>query len=178
VLRFFYRPKEEKDMKKYFVVSDHHFYHKNIMVYENRPFDDLEHMTKELIKRHNSVVKKDDVVFFLGDISFTNKEKTKEIIEKMNGYKILIMGNHDRRNRNWHLDVGFSEVIKYPIIVKGYYILSHEPVYLNDKMPYVNIHGHMHGKSMSGGNYVNVSVEQIDYTPVNIEDIIERFKVD
>jgi calcineurin-like phosphoesterase family protein len=177
MLNIFYK-ENNMDRRKYFVVSDHHFNHKNIMVYENRPFDDLEHMEKELIKRHNSVVKKDDIVFFLGDISFTNKENTKRIIESMNGYKILIMGNHDRKNRNWHLECGFSEVIKYPIIFKGYFILSHEPVYLNGKMPYVNIHGHIHGKNMAEDYYVNVSVEQIDYTPVNIDEIIERFNVD
>ncbi len=165
-------------MKKYFVVSDHHFGHKNIILYGNRPFNDLEHMERELIKRHNSVVKKDDVVFFLGDISFANKENTKKIIEKMNGYKILIMGNHDKRSRGWYLDCGFSEVINYPILFKGYFILSHEPVYLNGKIPYVNIHGHIHGRSMSEDYYVNVSVEQIEYTPVNVGDIIERFNVD
>lgn len=178
MLRIFYTPNKEKEMKKYFVISDHHFYHKNVIRYEDRPFKDLEHMKKMLIKNHNSVVTNNDVVFFLGDVSFTNKEKTKEIITQMYGHKILIRGNHDTKSRNWYLDVGFAEVIDYPIIYKGYFILSHEPAYLNDKVPYVNIHGHTHGKSMSESYYVNVSVEQINYTPVDLDDIIEKIKLD
>jgi len=178
VLRFFYRPKEEKDMKKYFVVSDHHFYHKNIIEYEGRPFLDLNHMHGEIIKNHNGVVGKNDVVFFLGDVSFSNKENTEKLIKKMGGKKILIMGNHDTRSRKWYLDVGFDEVISYPIIYNKFFILSHEPVYLNNTMPYVNIHGHIHGQNMENKHYVNVSLEQIKYTPILLTEIVNRFKME
>ena len=163
---------------KTFVISDHHLYHQNIITYENRPFVDLNQMHKELIKNHNSVVSKNDKVFFLGDVSFSNKENTEEIIKKMNGHKILIKGNHDTRGKNWYFDVGFDEVIDYPIIIKSFFILSHEPVYLNGLIPYINIHGHIHGNTMSQNYYVNVSVEQTNYTPVSLDKIISRFNVE
>ena len=42
-------------------------------------------------------------------------------------------------------------------------------------MPYVNIHGHTHSVSMTGANYYNVSVEAIDYRPINFNTIVETF---
>lgn len=157
---------------KMFMISDMHFGHENIIKYENRPFFDAEEMTNTIIKRWNSVVQRDDEVFCLGDVSFKNKDITTSIILGLNGIKTLILGNHDRSKSNkwWH-EVGFQEVSKYPIIVGEFYILSHEPIYLTESMPYANIHGHIHHLKYESKQHFNVSVECIDYTPMNFEDI-------
>jgi calcineurin-like phosphoesterase family protein len=73
--------------------------------------------------------------------------------------------------------MGFEEVYRYPIIYKGFYILSHEPVYLNEHMPYVNLHGHIHSKKYDSKQYVNLSVEMINYTPVLFDDIKKQFEI-
>lgn len=164
-------------MSKRFLYSDPHFGHKNIIDYESRPFADVEVMTEGLIERWNKTVGKFDHVFVLGDFSFLGRDKTKEIVARLNGYKHLILGNHDRhRTVTWWREVGFNEVSQYPIMVDGFYILSHEPIYLNKHMPYVNIHGHTHGVSQDSPQYVNVSVEVIDYKPILFDRIQERFK--
>lgn len=161
-------------MSKVFFISDHHFGHKHIIDFESRPFSDVEQMNVRMIELWNSVVSKEDKVFHLGDFSFLNREKTKEIIAQLHGYKILIMGNHDRgRSRSWWLDAGFHEVSEYPIVYGGFYFLSHEPMYINKHMPYVNIHGHIHGQKYEGDQYINVSVEQWGYQPVWFEKIKE-----
>ena len=76
------------------------------------------------------------------------------------------------------------EVSKYPIMVDGLW-LSHEPItYIPPECPYLNIHGHLHnlnygllGKTWNEGNrYFNVSVEQIDYTPIFIEEIAKKIE--
>lgn len=159
-------------MGKVFLISDHHFGHKRIIDYEARPFQDAAHMDREMAERWNAVVGKEDRVFHLGDFSFLNLQSTKEIVGRLNGYKILIMGNHDRgRSRAWWLEAGFDEVSAYPIIYEGFFFLSHEPMYMNKQMPYVNIHGHIHGQNYEGNQSINVSVEQWDYTPVPFETI-------
>lgn len=159
-------------MQKIFMISDHHFGHKHIIDFESRPFENVDEMSVTMIERWNSVVGKHDKVFHLGDFSFLNREKTKEIIGKLNGKKFLIMGNHDRgRSKSWWLDVGFDEVSEYPIVFGGFYFLSHEPMYMNKNMPYVNIHGHIHGQKYEGLQYFNVSVEHWDYTPISFEYI-------
>jgi calcineurin-like phosphoesterase family protein len=160
-----------------FIISDTHFFHKNIIQYENRPFQDVEEMNDILIKNWNNIVKKNDKVFHLGDVSFSNKEKTKEIICKLNGYKILIMGNHDKQHPvSWWKETGFNEVYKWPIIYCQWYIFSHEPVYLSETMPYINIHGHTHSKKIESANnsFINVCIEQTQYKPILFKDLMRK----
>ena len=162
---------------KTFFIADHHFGHENIIKYEDRPFESVEEMDSYMIERWNRVVKKGDKVFVLGDFSIYGKEKTREIVDQLNGYKILIMGNHDKgRTLTWWKERGFLRVIEYPIIFNEFYMLSHEPLYVNDKMPYLNIHGHIHGRVIEG-NYFNVGVERIHYTPITLEEIKEKMNI-
>lgn len=159
-------------MQNVYLYSDPHFGHTNIIKYENRPFKDAEEMDKVLIDNWNQVVKKEDKVFILGDLSFYNKDKTKEIVNKLNGYKVLILGNHDTgRSMTWWKEIGLDEIYQYPIIYDGFYILSHEPMYLNENMPYANIHGHTHHLKYDSRQFYNVSVECIDYKPIKFEDV-------
>ncbi|WP_036744962.1 metallophosphoesterase [Paenibacillus sp. HGF7] len=153
-------------------MSDHHFGHKLIIDFESRPFADADEMTDVMIQKWNAVVGSEDKVFHLGDFSFLNQERTQEIVGKLNGYKFLVLGNHDRgRSRSWWLDAGFDEVSEYPVLYKDFFLLSHEPVYMNKHMPYVNVHGHIHGQKYEGKNYFNVCVEHWDYTPLTFEQI-------
>ncbi|AZN39772.1 metallophosphoesterase [Paenibacillus albus] len=159
-------------MQKVFFISDHHFGHKHIIDFESRPFAAVDEMNEKMIESWNAVVGKQDKVFHLGDFSFLNQEKTKAIVSRLNGYKILILGNHDRgRTRAWWLEAGFDEVSEHPIIYKDFFFLSHEPMYMNKHMPYVNVHGHIHSQKYAGSSYFNVSVEHWDYTPITFEQI-------
>lgn len=167
-------------MGRRLVISDMHFGHSRIMEYENRPFETVESMDDYIIKNWNETVRDDDIVFVCGDVSFYPKEKSKEIISQLKGRKFFILGNHDsQRSKTFWKDVGFEFISKYPICVDEFYWLSHEPMYITSSMPYVNIHGHIHSKTMSTdkepNQYVNVSVEHTDYRPVNFDDIKKRF---
>lgn len=156
-------------MSRVFVTSDQHFGHTNVIKYCERPFDTIEQMDYEIIKRWNNTVGKLDKVFVLGDFSFHDEQKTKDILEKLHGTKSLIMGNHDRKRITSYYDMGFKEVSKYPIIYADFYILSHEPMFINGTMPYINIHGHTHQLNyMDGANrhHYNVCVEKTNYTPI------------
>lgn len=164
-------------MGRRFVISDHHFWHTNIIKYENRPFKDSEHMNREMIKRHNKVVSKRDKVYMLGDIAMANKERIAQVVEQLNGYLILVMGNHDRdKNALWWSSIGFSEVSKNPILVDDVCILSHEPIAVIQR-PYWNIHGHLHSKYMTiGDRYYNISVETHDYYPYDLDTLVKKLK--
>ena len=138
-------------------------------------------MDKAIIENWNKVVTKNDKVFVAGDVSFYNKEKTTEIINQLYGKKILIKGNHDQRNNQWWMDVGFSSVSDYTIIYKEWFIISHEPpTYYNDCMPYYFLYGHCHSTEMYktiGKQSACVCTERWEYTPVEIERIIELAKL-
>jgi len=159
-------------MQQVFFTSDHHFGHRGIIDFESRPFQSVEEMDPYMIERWNAVVKQEDKVFHLGDFSFWNRERTRDIVSQLNGYKHLILGNHDRgRSRTWWLDVGFDEVSEHPMIYQQFFFLTHEPMYMNRHMPFVNVHGHIHGQKYEGKSYFNVSVEHWDYQPISFEQI-------
>lgn len=163
------------DEKKVFITSDTHFGHGRIIQYENRPFNSIQEMDNELIKRWNSKVSNKDTVIHLGDFCFGNKDRVTELVSKLNGKKILVMGNYDKgRPVNWYIDCGFNEVYNYPILYKEFFILSHEPItYL--KAPFINLYGHIHGSP----NYPTFTrnstcccVERWNYTPINFNTIL------
>lgn len=163
-----------------YIISDTHFGDPNIIFYENRPFNSVKEMNETIIKNWNKTIAKEDIVFFLGDVAVGyNSYLLKELIKDLSGYKILIMGNHDKKYspETWK-KIGFSEICKYPIIYNEFYIFSHEPLYLNKNMPYRNVHGHLHSNMIQNKDsrlYYNVSVEQINYTPINFEVIQKYF---
>ncbi|WP_252230709.1 metallophosphoesterase [Clostridium sp. ZBS15] len=167
-------------MKKIFFIGDTHFGDSHIIDYEQRPFENVEEMDRELINRWNSVVTDDDTIFMIGDFSLHPKEKTKEICNKLKGEKILISGNHDNNSEEYYYECGFKNVYQYPIILEEFWMISHKPLYLNKNMPYANIYGHVHGNEM----YVDYSkqsfcacVERINYTPISWEQIKEKMNI-
>lgn len=164
-----------------YLIADLHFGGESIIRYENRPFQSVDEMEQVLITRWNGIVNCDDTVYVLGDFSSDqDAEKDKRILEKLNGMKILIMGNHDshRTPEEWRA-IGFAECSPWPIIYKEFFMLSHEPLYLNRNMPYANIYGHVHGnvtyQSITEQSAC-VSVERIHYTPVAFDVLIEEMK--
>ena len=160
---------EGDNMGKVFFISDTHFNHKNIIKYAGRPQRDVEHMNKVLINNWNEYVSNKDTIYHLGDFAFN---PTRELIESLNGRKRLVMGNHDKKPMKWYLDNGFEAVYDMPVIYKSFYILSHRPIYINDDMPYVNLHGHIHNAELIGGrNYKNLCVERIGYRPIEFSGI-------
>lgn len=82
-------------MSKIFFTSDHHFGHANIIKFCNRPFANVEEMNEIMIERWNEKVAPDDEVYHLGDVALTDKENLAAILDRLNGKKYLIVGNHE-----------------------------------------------------------------------------------
>lgn len=53
-------------------------------------------MNEEIISRWNAVVKPEDTVFHLGDVALGPWVEWDGLLRRLNGYKILVVGNHDR----------------------------------------------------------------------------------
>lgn len=157
-------------MNTYFI-ADTHFDDEKIMNYENRPFKDVNDMNEKIISRWNEIVSNNDIVYLLGDIGNDG------YIHRLNGIKYLVKGNHDTKINEDYRKAGFTEVYDLPIILDNFWILSHEPMYVNENMPYANIFGHVHNsplyKTFSKHHYC-ISAERINYTPISFEDIIQN----
>ena len=158
-----------------FFIADTHFGSDSIIRYENRPFDSTVEMDKALINNWNKTVDNGDTVFVLGDFCESGNEK--RILSKLNGTKILIRGNHDDRTSSFYRKAGFEEVYDMPVLYNGFFMLSHQPRYINLNMPYVNIFGHVHNNPMYrdySKQHFCVSVERINYTPISYSEILRK----
>lgn len=96
--------------KPIFFTSDLHIGHANSIVFDKRPFKDLEHMHKVLINNYNSTVPANGICYFLGDIGLAKGSIVKDVISQMQGTKVCILGNHDK-NSNAMYNVGFDVVL-------------------------------------------------------------------
>lgn len=80
-----------------FFTADTHFRHKNIVhLGDGRPFDDIHHHDEMIIKNFNSVIKPEDTLIHLGDVALGPWPEGLECVRRINGYKMLVPGNHDR----------------------------------------------------------------------------------
>lgn len=168
-----------------YLTSDLHFNHKNIMLYENRPFESVEAMNEGLIKRWNAVVQPEDIVINLGDVALGRFSEVPDLVSRLNGHKILILGNHDTYPVKRYLDMGFAEVVNSKIIT--YFgktiFLSHRPETVSHREPKCDLHfyGHVHGTGgLEGKNFPTVArngaclcVERWDYRPVALGEVIK-----
>ena len=103
-----------------FFTSDTHFFHKNIIQFCQRPFNDINDMQEKLISNWNNTVPKDGIVFFLGDFAFGNSTEWIKIIKQLNGYIYFILGNHDLQNCNnlKHLENENSTCLSHMAYIK------------------------------------------------------------
>lgn len=84
-----------------YYIGDPHFYHHNIIRYDNRPFKSVEEMNETIVSRWKERVKPEDTVYLIGDISWADDvHKNKLIFDQLPGKKILINGNHDKPMKN------------------------------------------------------------------------------
>ncbi len=165
-------------MPKEYVISDLHFNHKNILDYERNEFNDINEHDEYIVLRWNKTVKMEDIVYFLGDLTMSiDREYLINLISRLNGYKIMIKGNHDEKRVSFYKFLGFNEVYDSPIFIEnGKILLSHVPLKEARDSPYfINVHGHLHNDEViNNKNYICVSAKTVSYRPVNLGRIRER----
>ncbi len=80
-----------------YFTSDTHFWHKNILKYCPRPYNDSQGMNEGLIENWNNMITDDDEVYHLGDVAMGGDvDAVADIMNRLNGRKYLIRGNHDK----------------------------------------------------------------------------------
>lgn len=160
-----------------FLISDHHFSHNNILTFKRndgsplRDFPSVSIMNEYMIQKWNDVVKPGDKVYHLGDVTFSNRFLP--IMDNLHGEKVLIKGNHDNLKISQYMQY-FKDVRAYHVLDK--IVLAHVPIHPESLQRWKGqVHGHTHANNLIDPKYVNVSVENVDYTPVDFEQIREYF---
>ena len=168
-----------------FFISDPHFSHKNIVKFlrddgtKLRPFETSEEMDETMIKNWNAIVRSQDKIYVNGDVCMKDSEL--EILNRLNGHKRLVRGNHDISKTKVYMKY-FEEI--YGVRVFDDFILSHYPLHPDSitKRYSCNVHGHIHynivkdQNDVPDGRYFNICVEHINYTPISLEEMREQIK--
>lgn len=168
----------------YFFTADPHFNHANIIKYCDRPFKDVLEMDRELIKNFNSVVGDKDTLFVVGDFCLNRENRRnyyRDILSKLNGIKILILGNHDPLKPFAYVDLGFQSVHTMLELTLdssvGSVILHHDPAISVINKNQLFFCGHIHNLFKLQKNVLNVGVDVWDYTPVSEKEVLEFLNI-
>jgi calcineurin-like phosphoesterase family protein len=177
-------------MPSVFLVSDTHFGHSGVCrftesdgVTKIRPWTDPEEMNEDMVRMWNDTVRPNDKVYHLGDVVINRKYLP--ILDRLNGDKVLIKGNHDIFK--------LEDYVKYFKDIRGShkmseYILSHIPIHPESLARWCggNAHGHLHtnevmkinsnGELVPDTRYFNVCVEKTGFKPILFEEFIKKIE--
>lgn len=179
-----------------YYIADWHYGHKNVIAFDNRPFTSLDEMNTVLVNRWNNTVTDDDTVYVLGDMFYCKRNLISPVLDKLNGHKILIKGNHDKltlRQRRY-----FDDIADYMEIVDGEHnvVLSHYPIvsYKNMRHGWLHLYAHVHnsdenvliqntfkrmqklqtGQITPKAFNIGAMMPYMDYTPQTLDSILKN----
>lgn len=160
-------------MPKIYVIGDTHFGHK--LIADFRGFDSIEEHDEAMIDNWNSVARKRDTVWHLGDVAFG--QKGLKCLDNCNGVKKLVMGNHDKLTTRAYLRY-FNKI--YGTVKFKNVVMSHVPIHPNE-LCYrweFNCHGHIHHKErlIDDPRYMCVNADIIGLKPILFDEVVERMK--
>jgi calcineurin-like phosphoesterase family protein len=159
-----------------YFTSDFHLSHNNIIKFCHRPFINVAEMNFVILNNFFDTVKKGDMVYFLGDLSFSS-EVVKKFLNEVTEEGItmnFIIGNHDKQlggSKEIHYNRIYDIVIEnQPITLCHYPMLSWNKSHFNAW----NIHGHHHSNVVAEkfpGKRLDVAVDLWNFKPVSFEQV-------
>jgi calcineurin-like phosphoesterase family protein len=170
-----------------FYTSDLHFCDEKILRVCNRPFDSVDAMNQALILKWNGRINGTDTVYILGDIfpcAGGDEIIVINLLKKLNGEKILILGNHDEEYAQALENSKLFESIKHMAFVTDTYkeiVLCHYPLisWRNDENGAIHLYGHIHNKDLpdvreyyKNKKAYNVGLDVRGFVPITLREIL------
>ena len=148
-----------------------------------RPFTSNEEMDYTMMENWNKLVRPQDHVYHLGDFTMLRQDTNGRMTafrQRLNGHLRILLGNHDALPSKWYFQ-NFEKV--YGSRVIDNLLMTHIPVNSQSLGRFkANVHGHTHHNKIMldphhpDSRYINVSVEQTNYSPVAWEDLKKGVK--
>ncbi len=167
-----------------YFTSDLHFYHSTMPKVGRRLFGTAQEKNEFLVEQWNDTVGDSDEVYLLGDVSDGDGEETNRILERLNGTKYLVIGNHDRYLDDEAFDASlYAWTRQYHELWyrEEKFVLFHFPIeawsgYSKDR---IHLHGHLHRLEpvCEPIRRYEVGVDANDGCPVSIDAKWERTRV-
>ena len=167
-----------------YFTADTHFGHGNVLRYENRPFRTAEEMDEALIQNWNQTVSPEDDVYILGDFTLKGPKMANMFLERLQGRKYLIRGNHDGYvdRASFHREHFLWVRDYYELAYRGRrFILCHYPLLSWNGMRRgaFQLHGHQHNHPYDnrynrkmGVARLDVGVDAQAMAPVSAEELL------
>lgn len=171
--------RNDEDIKKIWFTADLHFLHPKIVQICDRPTIIEEH-DEWLLDRINNKVDKHDTLYIIGDVSMTSKEKTEKILHKLNGNKVLILGNHDNNIDKSTLFGEIKQIKNFTFNSPSYpnihIVLCHYPIASWERKVHGSwhLHGHTHNRFQNNGLSFDVGVDAQNYYPISLEEVVDK----
>lgn len=169
-----------------YYISDMHLGHRNVLRFDDRPFENVEEMDGALITNWNAKVTKDDDVWILGDFSYCSDREASFYLKQLKGRKHLIIGNHDKILLESQSALDYLESVERLQHIKDRnynVIMCHFPLatWNGISRGSYHIYGHIHNdrnevfefmkkrkQALNAGCMIN------NYEPVTLEELIEN----
>lgn len=164
-----------------YYIGDTHFGDKRVMELADRPYSSIQEMDNDIVRKWNLRVRENDTVYVLGDFAFD--DISAQVIDKLCGRKILIIGNHD--------EVFSAETLRKFVCVKTIETISdcnrsvclcHYPLlsYKNSVYGGYHVFGHIHNNKNDKAYYLqsqlsnsfNCSADVVGFTPRTLNELI------
>ena len=165
-----------------FFTSDTHFNQIDKVTKKHVPFDTVEEMNEQLVKRWNGKVGPNDVVYHLGDFG------DYDFVRRLNGKVILICGKYEEQDyrkdfdkfRAKLLEIGFSDVVKDGMYLDESVLgekvyLTHKPA--NRAKDCKTIYGNLKDLTLVEKFGFNVCVSYHYFTPVSTTSAKRYLKI-
>ena len=157
---------------KDFVTSDLHLFHDVILTY--RKYKSHNKHNEDLIFKWNQTVSKHDRVFILGDLTLKkgdNRSIIENVLNRLNGTKILILGNHDEFKPFTYIDMGFQSV-HTSLMYRDDILMIHDPAVSTFVPNLTVLCGHVHELFTREKNCINVGLDVRFMQPVLIDALL------
>lgn len=170
-----------------FFTADWHLFHRNIYKFVDRGVHTIEQMHQTLVLNHNQMVSEEDETWVIGDVTLMSSEyvgKIKKQIERFNGVKHLVLGNHDDWKAKNYENAGFWTVhTAMWFYHEGLtFYMMHDPakytIIENDPKA-VMLCGHVHQlfkHLLPEKRIINVGVDVWGLKPVSFDQILDLLK--
>lgn len=166
------------------ITSDIHYGHQNVLSFcsNSRQFSDLDEMHTVIKDKWNSKINPTDTVYILGDVSFGKLQETVDYINSLNGFKHLIIGNHDKKLMRQELFRScFNSTQDYlELKYKSNLIcLMHYPLFQWNAQHYGSfaLYGHLHSRPISlEGRCKDIGMDTNNCEPYLLDDVITELR--
>ena len=169
--------------------SDLHFGHAKVIEFDHRPFADVAEMDRVLIYLWNDRVQPDDTVYIIGDICFHAANPPEWYLRQLNGHKVLILGNHDKKLLKNPRALSYLERVEPMLtitdenrqIVMCHYPLAEWDGYFHGAW---HIYGHIHNNRNETYEYMRTKPKALNagcminnYAPASFNELLRNNEI-